>query len=206
MSAVVVETETSTIEPTPDIGGPMGRRRFALALSAVVVVGLAFRVGYVLMFTRYENGKLYDSFWYGVTANELKQGFFFRLPFGTAPTAAHPPLTSLLVGSVNFVIGLHPGTTVARLDHGGARRPGGPLCGCARSGGGRSVGRPGAAGLAALAPNFWMPSGIVMSETPSMLFMALILLAVVRCLRSPTVLNAVCSGCSVVRRRWCGPN
>ena len=74
MAVVVAEHETGTVERTPPIGGPMPRRRFALALSAVVVVALAFRVGYVLLFTRYQNGKLYDSFWYGVTANELKQG------------------------------------------------------------------------------------------------------------------------------------
>jgi 4-amino-4-deoxy-L-arabinose transferase-like glycosyltransferase len=194
MTAVVAEHETGTIERTPPIGGPMSRRRFALALSAVVVVGLAFRVGYVLLFTRYENGKLYDSFWYGVTANELKQGLFFRVPFGTAPTAAHPPLTSLLLGSVNFVIGLHPGTTVQRLTMAVL----GTLVVLCVGVLGRAVAGPWvglvAAALAALAPNFWMPSGIVMSETPSMLFMALILLAVVRCLRSPTVLTAALLG------------
>jgi 4-amino-4-deoxy-L-arabinose transferase-like glycosyltransferase len=51
-----------------------------------------------------------------------------------------------------------------------------------------------AAGLAALAPNFWMPSGILMSETPAMLFMALILLAVLRLIRRPTVGAAVLVG------------
>jgi 4-amino-4-deoxy-L-arabinose transferase-like glycosyltransferase len=51
-----------------------------------------------------------------------------------------------------------------------------------------------AAGLAALAPNFWMPSGILMSETPSMLFMALILLAAVRLSRAPTVVSVVLLG------------
>jgi 4-amino-4-deoxy-L-arabinose transferase-like glycosyltransferase len=194
MAVVVAEHETGTVERTPPIGGPMPRRRFALALSAVVVVALAFRVGYVLLFTRYQNGKLYDSFWYGVTANELKQGFFFRVPFGTAPTAAHPPLTSLLLGSVNFVIGVHPGTTVQRLTMAVL----GALVVLCVGLLGRAVAGPWvglvAAALAALAPNFWMPSGIVMSETPSMLFMALILLAVVRCLRSPTVLNAALLG------------
>jgi 4-amino-4-deoxy-L-arabinose transferase-like glycosyltransferase len=51
-----------------------------------------------------------------------------------------------------------------------------------------------AAGLAAIAPNFWMPSGILMSETPAMLFMALILLAVLRLLRRPTVGAAILLG------------
>jgi 4-amino-4-deoxy-L-arabinose transferase-like glycosyltransferase len=51
-----------------------------------------------------------------------------------------------------------------------------------------------AAGLAAVAPNFWMPSGILMSETPAMLLMALILLAVIRVLRHPTVASALLLG------------
>jgi 4-amino-4-deoxy-L-arabinose transferase-like glycosyltransferase len=194
MTVVAAEHDTGAVESAPPIGGSMPRRRFALALSAVVAGGLAFRVGYVLLFTRYENGKLYDSFWYGVTANGLQQGQFFRVPFGTAPTAAHPPLTSLLLGSVNFVVGLHPGTTVQRLTM-AVLGTGVVLCVGLL---GRAVAGPWvglvAAGLAALAPNFWMPSGIVMSETPSMLFMALILLAVVRCLRSPTVANAALLG------------
>ncbi len=51
-----------------------------------------------------------------------------------------------------------------------------------------------AAVLAAVAPNFWMPSGILMSETPAMLCMALILLAVVRVIRRPSVVAAVLLG------------
>ena len=61
-----------------------------------------------------------------------------------------------------------------------------------------------AAGLAALAPNFWIPNGILMSETPAMLLMALVLLAVVRLLRSPTwssaaLLGAACGAEILVR-------
>ncbi|MBF6556632.1 MAG: glycosyltransferase family 39 protein [Acidimicrobiales bacterium] len=144
--------------------------------------------------TRYDNRTIYDSFWYGVTANGLKQGTFFRTPFGTAPTAAHPPLTSLVLGSVNFVIGLHAGTTNQRLVMsvvGAAvilfvgllgRAVAGPWVGLT------------AAGLTAVAPNFWIPSGIVMSEALAMLLMALILLAVVRMLRAPNLPNAALLG------------
>ncbi len=62
-----------------------------------------------------EDKSLYDSFWYGVTANEFTQGQFFRTPFGTAPTAAHPPMTSTLLGLASFVIGRHRGMTSQRL-------------------------------------------------------------------------------------------
>jgi 4-amino-4-deoxy-L-arabinose transferase-like glycosyltransferase len=159
-----------------------------------VAGGLAIRVVYVMTVTRYDNRTIYDSFWYGVTANGLKQGTFFRTPFGTAPTAAHPPLTSLVLGSVNFVIGLHAGTTNQRLVMsvvGAAvilfvgllgRAVAGPWVGLT------------AAGLAAVAPNFWIPSGIVMSEALAMLLMALILLAVVRMLRAPNLPNAALLG------------
>jgi 4-amino-4-deoxy-L-arabinose transferase-like glycosyltransferase len=186
------------------IGGSMRPRRFGFALSGIVASGLAFRVGYVLLVTRHENGKFYDSFWYGVTANELKQGMFFRAPFSLAPSAAHPPLTSLLLGSVNFVVGLHAGTTVQRLT---MAVLGAAVVLCVgllgRAVAGPWVGLT-AAGLAAFAPNFWIPSGIVMSETPAMLFMGLILLAAVRLRRSPTFVSAAmlgvaCAGEALVR-------
>ena len=186
------------------IGGPMGRRRFSGALAGIVVFALAFRVGYVLIFAQYQNSKIYDSFWYGVTANELKMGQFFRGPLATTPSAAHPPLTSILAGTVNFIIGLHAGTTFQRLVM-AVLGAGVVLCVGLL---GRAVAGPWvgltAAGLAAVAPNFWMPSGIVMSETPAMLFMALILLAVTRLLRSPTMvmaalLGAACGAEALVR-------
>ncbi|HEY6623441.1 MAG TPA: glycosyltransferase family 39 protein [Acidimicrobiales bacterium] len=176
------------------VGGPMRRRRFTVALAGIVTFGLALRVGYVLIFTQYQNNKIYDSFWYGVTANELKMGQFFRGPLATTPSAAHPPLTSILAGTVNFLIGLHAGTTFQRLVM-AVLGAGVVLCVGLL---GRSVGGPWvgltAAALAAVAPNFWIPSGIVMSETPAMLFMALILLAVTRLLRSPTLVMAALLG------------
>jgi 4-amino-4-deoxy-L-arabinose transferase-like glycosyltransferase len=208
MTAVVSDV-TPDIRPppvtgAPTIGGSMRRRRFGWALTAIVAVGLGVRVGYVLIFAQHVNNKVYDSFWYGVTANELKQGHFFAVPFTNAPSAAHPPLTSILAGSVNFLIGLHAGTTFQRLVM-AVLGTGAVLCVGLL---GRSVAGPWvglvAAGLAAVAPNFWIPSGIVMSEAPAMLFMALILLAVVRLIRSPTVvmaalLGAACGAEALVR-------
>jgi 4-amino-4-deoxy-L-arabinose transferase-like glycosyltransferase len=208
MTAVVSDV-TPDIEPAlpagaPIIGGSMGPRRFGWTLTVIVALGLAFRVGYVLIFTQHENSKIYDSFWYGVMGNELKQGHFFALPFAPGPTAAHPPLTSILAGSVDFLIGLHAGTTFQRLVM-AVLGAGVVLCVGLL---GRSVAGPWvgltAAGLAALAPNFWIPNGVVMSETPAMLLMALILLAVVRLIRSPSVvmaalLGAACGAEALVR-------
>ncbi len=204
VTSVVEESETSPGDLPAAVGGTMRSGRFAGGLAGIVLAGLALRVGYVLAFTRYENGKLYDSFWYGVTANELSLGHFFEEPFARAPTAAHPPLTSLLIGGASFIVGRHNGTTVQRLT---MAVLGGAVVLCVgllgRAVAGPWVGLT-AAGLAAVAPTFWMPSGIVMSETPAMLLMALILLAVIRVLRSPSVpsvllLGAACGAEALVR-------
>ena len=178
--------------------------RFRLALGFVSMVALAIRVSYVLSFTRYQNGSLYDSFWYYSTTIGLRSGQFFREPFSFSPTAAHPPMTTLLLAAAAYVVGMHGGTTSSLLVMavlGTAvvlcvgllgREVAGPWVGLT------------AAGLAALAPNFWMPSGILMSETPAMLFMALILLAVVRLIRSASLVTAtllgVACGCEALVR------
>jgi 4-amino-4-deoxy-L-arabinose transferase-like glycosyltransferase len=187
--------ESSAAESRPSIGKPVPPRHFRAWLAGIVAAGLSLRVGYVLIFTRYENKSLYDAFWYQVTADELRMGDFFRVPLGTAPSAAHPPLTSLLLGAVNVVVGLHGGTTtVPRLTEAVL----GALVVLFVGLLGRDIagGRVGlvAALLAALAPDFWIPSGIVMSETPAMLVMALILLAVVRYLRAPGLWRAALIG------------
>lgn len=177
----------------PTIGGSMRPRRFAGTLAGVVLFGLAFRIGYVLLVIRYDDKGLYDWLWYAVTSFGLTRGQFFRTPFGLAPTAAHPPLTSVLLAGPEYVFGFHNELTgrltMAVLGAGVVLCVG--LLG--RSVAGPRVGLV-AAALAAVAPNFWMPSGILMSETPSMLFMALILLAVVRLLRFPTLVNAALLG------------
>jgi 4-amino-4-deoxy-L-arabinose transferase-like glycosyltransferase len=187
------ERESPTAARFPTIGSPMQPRRFAVTLAGVVLFGLAFRVGYVLLVTRHETGKFYDSFWYSVTSSELSRHQFFRIPFHTAPTASHPPLTTFLIGPIGFIIPHETETgqllTMAVLGAGVVlcvgllgRAVAGPRVGLA------------AAALAALAPNFWIPSGILMSETPSMLFLALVLLAVIRLLRKPTFLSAALVG------------
>ena len=178
----------------PGIGGPLTRRRFAVGLVAISGGAVALRVVYVLTVTRHQNGKLYDSFWYYSTTIGLRSGQFFRAPFSFSPSAAHPPMTSLLLAAGAYTVGLHGGTTSSLLVM-AVLGTGVVLCvGLV----GRAVAGPWvgltAAGLAAVAPNFWMPSGILMSETPAMLFMALILLAVVRLLRRPTAAAALLLG------------
>jgi 4-amino-4-deoxy-L-arabinose transferase-like glycosyltransferase len=181
-------------ESIPIIGGSVRPRSFGLALFAIAVGALLLRVSYVLAYTRYRNGTLYDSFWYYSTTIGLHLGWFFRVPFSFSPTAAHPPMTTLLLGAGTYLIGLHRGMTSSLLV---MAFLGSAVVVCVGLLG-RAVAGPWigliAAIVAALSPNFWMPSGILMSETPAMLFMALVLLAVVHLLRSPTLVAAVLLG------------
>jgi Dolichyl-phosphate-mannose-protein mannosyltransferase len=178
----------------PALGGPLPTRTFGVGLSGITLAALVIRVAYVWGVTVKENNKVYDALWYGVTANGLAQGQFFRVPFGAAPSAAHPPLTSLVLGLVTMPFGVHPGTGLQRT---AMAILGAAVVTCVgllgRAVAGPWVGLT-AAGLAAVVPNFWIPSGIVMSETPAMLLMALILLGVVRLLAKPTVARAALIG------------
>jgi 4-amino-4-deoxy-L-arabinose transferase-like glycosyltransferase len=181
-------------DPLWSVGSALSTRSFRIWLTGIVSFATAFRVGYVLIFTRFQNQRIYDALWYQLTAEQFRLGQFFRVPESTPPTAAHPPMTSLLLGLVNLVIPFGKGTTIPRLTEavlGGlvvlfvgivGRDIAGPKVGLV------------AAGLAALAPDFWMPSGIVMSETPAMLIMALILLSIVRYIRSPGLTRAALIG------------
>lgn len=175
-----------------------------MALVGVTLASLAFRVGYVLVVTRHENSKLYDAFWYGATSVDLARGHFFQEPLATTPTATHPPLTSLLLVPASYLFGLHPGTTPQRITMAilgalvvllvgilGARMAG-PWVGLV------------AAVLAAAAPDFWMPSGILMSETPAMLCTALVFLAIVHLNRvrtwgAATLVGLACGAAALAR-------
>ena len=171
--------------PLWSVGTALTARCYRIWLAGIFGFALAFRIGYVLVFTRFQNQRIYDALWYQLTAQQFRMGEFFRVPKSTPPTAAHPPLTSLLLGFVNLLVPFGKGTTVPRLTEavlGGLVVLFVGILG--RDVAGTKVGLV-AAALAALAPDFWMPSGIVMSETPAMLMMALVLLAIVRYIRSP---------------------
>jgi 4-amino-4-deoxy-L-arabinose transferase-like glycosyltransferase len=180
--------------PAPSIGGSMVRARFGVALAVIVVAGLAGRVAYVLAVTRHESNQIYDAFWYGYTAFGLSLHQFFREPFAATLTAAHPPLTSLLLAPSCFFFGF-PASLVPQRMTMAILGAGVVLCVglLGRSLAGPRVGLV-AAALAATAPNFWIPNGILMSETPAMLGMALILLAIVRLRRRPTVVSVALIG------------
>jgi 4-amino-4-deoxy-L-arabinose transferase-like glycosyltransferase len=181
------------------------QRRFRLALGAVCTVAFGVRLAYVLLVTRHENGRTYDALYYDLQSYLIAHGHFFEaLPFAVSPDAAHPPLTALVLTPVSYFFGVPSdalpqrlmmvvlGTVVVALVGMIGHRLAGTRTGIV------------AAVLAAVYPNFWIPNGIVMSETVSMVIMAALLLAVFRLLRRPSVGNAalagICGGAEVLTR------
>lgn len=170
----------------------------------IVAGGLAWRVAYVLAVTRYENTKLYDAAWYELQGLTLTGGHFFPVLFGRGPDAAHPPLTSLAIVPATYLFGLPPGFTPQRLTMALLGAATVALVGIL----GRALAGPRAGLLAALVaaayPNMWLPNGIVMAETLTMLTVTLALLAAYRLLRSPSwwvaALLGVACGLSALAR------
>jgi 4-amino-4-deoxy-L-arabinose transferase-like glycosyltransferase len=178
-----------------DAGPERGRaaRHFWPWLLTISGLALAIRVVYVLGFTSRGSPKFYDNFYYTAESFYLSRGHFFPVLFGSAPDATHPPLTSLVLVPATYFWGLSSeipqqmtmavlGVAVVMLVGLLGRAVVGPWVGLM------------AAFLAAVYPNFWIPSGIVMSETLSMLLMVLILLATYALLRHPTWTNAALLG------------
>ena len=168
---------------------------FWMPLGVVCLLALGIRLVYVLVVTRHENRHTYDALYYSLQSYLISLGHFFEVPpFAVGPDAAHPPLTALLLTPVSYLFGVPAdflpqrlamavlGTVVVFLVGLLGRRVAGTRAGVI------------AAALAAVYPNFWIPNGIVMSETLSMLAMALILLAVYRLLTDPSWLNAALAG------------
>jgi 4-amino-4-deoxy-L-arabinose transferase-like glycosyltransferase len=155
---------------------------------------LGVRLFYVLAVTRHENSKVYDDLYYSLQSFELSTGHFFPFLFGHGPDAAHPPLTALAITPATYFFGLPSGDTPQRLTMAGLGAVVVLLVGLL----GRALAGPRvgllAAAVAAVYPNMWIPNGIIMSETLTMLVMALVLLGAYRLLRSPTWINAVLLG------------
>lgn len=178
-------------------------RRFRRVLLLLVLGALAFRIGYVLIVTRYDNG-FYDATFYELEAKTVAagRGFVAPLPGQYHEAADHPPLTvAALVPAAEL-----PGDsqlwmrfTMAGLGSAVVALIG--LLGCTIAGE-----RTGllAAGIAALYPNLWMNDGLIMSETLAALTTVAALLLAYRMLRHPTWrvaagLGAVCGLAALTR-------
>jgi 4-amino-4-deoxy-L-arabinose transferase-like glycosyltransferase len=171
-----------------------GSRRFVAGLVGISVFGLILRVAYVLTVTRYDNSHFYDAFYYVGQAGDLATGHGFQTPVVGGASALHPPLTALVEVPASWLFGIHGGTVPQRMTMAvlGAVAVG-VIGWLGKVVAGHRVGIITAV-VAALYPNLWIPSGIVMSETLAILLTALILIATYRFLRSPGWVNATLLG------------
>ena len=187
--------------------------RFGRVLALIVLLGCAVRVGYVLVVVGDEPLQG-DQIFYTGTANRLAQGHGFVYPYdearnelrvGTIPAADHPPLTVLVLAPVAWLLDHVPGADVDTRrgnNHAFAFRLTFAVLGSVtvllvgllgREVAGDRVGLI-AAGIAALYPNLWVNDGLVMAETLTLIFTALILLLVYRYRRAPTAPMAIAIG------------
>jgi len=175
-------------------------RRWRWATVAAVVLGLVWRVGYVLAF-KHPATIQGDAFYYHYGANLFADGkgfpdpYAYRLAGLLQPKAQHPPLYLVVLGLgsliglrsylshqlVSCVLGAATVAVVGRLGW----RLGGPRVGFA------------AALLSALYPMLWLNDALVLSESLSTLLAACTALAAYRFAQRPSVREAVVLGGTV---------
>lgn len=185
-------------------------RRFWVGLGLVAAAALALRVAYVLVLERTERFGG-DALFYHEQANLLARGHGFVEPYlleitgRELPSAYHTPLYPLLLSVVSLASEATLAHQLASAGIGAAtvvlvgllgRRVGGPTVGLV------------AAVAAAVYPGLWMSDGLLMSETPTAFFVALVLVAAyhhldLRTWRSSVLLGAAC-GLAVLTRSETG--
>jgi 4-amino-4-deoxy-L-arabinose transferase-like glycosyltransferase len=199
----------ATASPTTDPDAVSSRFRWGLLI--IVLLGLAWRVGYVVVVkgdgTDTCGRELCgDAVYYASQGRRLAQGDVFTQPRATEPipgfdirapepgepVADHPPLTSIVVAPANLLI---DGSFVQRLEMALVGAGAIAMIGLL----GRQVAgdRAGllAAGVAAIDPNLWMNDVVVMAEALTALLVAAVLLAVYRYVDKPDPTRAlVCGG------------
>ena len=177
------------VAPDAD-GGSWARRRFAPALAAIVAVGFAIRLAFILI--RQSKAPLTggDAFWYHFQAKLVADGQGFLHPFEyfkegrSVPGADHPPGMTVILAvadklgmgsaqSQRILMSVMGMVSVVLIAYVG-RRLAGPAVGLV------------AATLAAVYPNIWINDGMLMAETPFVLGIVIMLLCAYRFMDRPT--------------------
>jgi Dolichyl-phosphate-mannose-protein mannosyltransferase len=160
-------------------------------LVVAAVVGAVWRC-WVLFVDKWDRPLLFnDSLYYSAQARQLAHGTFFREIFVDQPGAEHGPLTPLLMAPVSWMHDPVPWQRMVTV-----------CCGIATIVviglvAGRLAGPRAAvcAGwIAAVYPNLWMNDGLVMSESISVLLVALFLLRMEAAAREWSVRSAALVG------------
>lgn len=181
----------------------MTDRRWRGLLLLIALAALVLRVAYVV-FAVGDDPVAGDAIYYSAQADTLAAGGGFTHPFTGEPAADHPPMTAILLAPVSLgdgdplfaqrvamaLIGSLAVIAIAFL----GREVGGPLGGL------------GSAVVAALYPGFWINDGLAMSETPTVLITALVLLAAIRWRRDacPGWIFGLLGGIAVLTRAELG--
>ncbi|MEI7548257.1 MAG: glycosyltransferase family 39 protein, partial [Actinomycetota bacterium] len=157
-----------------------------------VIVGFGALLRIALLVHRWDRPlKLNDSIWYSGVATGLRHGQFFRSLIRDAPTAEHPPLTSLLMAPLSFLHDPVQGQRLTTTLFGIAlvavigvlgKRLGGPRVGLIT------------AAVAAIYPNLWVHDGLVMAESIAAVFIVLWMIAMLRLFERPSVQRAAAVG------------
>jgi hypothetical protein len=158
--------------------------RFWVRLGLVALLALTVRVGYVTVAKWSDEVEFSDALYYATQAQTIADGDWFHHPDHPREAADHAPLTSISQAPVALVFGKSVlAQRMAQAVYGTlavvaiallARRVAGATGG--RLGGDR-VGLF-AGGIAAVYPNLWANDGVIMAETLTALFVALLLWAV----------------------------
>jgi 4-amino-4-deoxy-L-arabinose transferase-like glycosyltransferase len=172
-------------------------RRFSVTVAVIAGAGLLWRVLYGVIIKRPTDAcgsdRCGDAVYYVAQARRHVEGFFFEDPAALGmPAADHPPVTALLLTPAALfrghdvvasrltmaLVGTAVIVVVALL----ARRIAGDTVGVI------------AAVLAAANPNFWMNDALPMSEAPSALVIAVVLLGTYWLCDAPSWPRAVALG------------
>jgi 4-amino-4-deoxy-L-arabinose transferase-like glycosyltransferase len=180
------------------VGAVGGKDRFIRWLIAIALGGLAIQVAYVLVFRRAQLPlPFYDSLIFHNGANDLAagRGFVEFAHFRLEQSAAHPPLYVLWLSIISYLSPGHVATPTAHMLWSCLLGFGTIIvCGLAgREIAGRRVGLI-AAGFAAVYPNIWINSGLLMSESMALLCTAGVLYCAYRFIHQPSLWRAAWLG------------
>lgn len=200
------EHPTQSARPAPARRPPLRPRRWVLALTAVFLLALGARSAIVLLRPAcdlpvegsaacFEIGA--DATYFHGQGRALADGRGFVDPFleGDRPSAGDPPLFSLLLGGLDLLgldsvqsqrhalaaVGATSAVLAALVAASVAGRRAGVVAGL----------------LAAFSPLLWINDGMLMSESPYVPLVALVLLASIGLWRRPTPLGAAVLGAAI---------
>lgn len=164
------------------------RHRDGWLALAILCIALGIRLAYVLL-ANLHDPPVGDGIYYSAQAEVIAAGGGFTAPFGGGPAADHPPMTALILALPSLLPGdnvLEQRLVMAILGVVAV----GSIGLLARDLAGARAGLA-AAAIAAVYPGLWVNDGLLMSETPTAIATAALLLVTIRWRRGETAAWAV---------------